>query len=137
MKIIVDTCVWSLALRRHKPEQHPSTKELQNLIDDVRVQMIGPIRQELLTGIPSLKQYNQLKEYLNSFLDLTIETIDYEQAAEFSNKSREKGIQGSSVDFLICAIAYRHQMPIFTVDNDFFNYGRIIPIDLYGNKRVN
>lgn len=131
MKIIVDTCVWSQALRRHHPEEYLSTKELCNLIDDVRVQMIGPIRQELLSGIQSEKQFQQLKEYLNSFPDLTIETIDYEQAAQFSNKSRNKGIQGSTIDFLICAIAYRHQMPIFTVDKDFSHYARIIPIDLY------
>ena len=51
MKIIVDTCIWSIALRRNIVKENPYIEELKNLIEEVRVQFIGPIRQELLSGI--------------------------------------------------------------------------------------
>ena len=43
MKVIVDTSVWSLALRRGKQSASAPAQELKNLIHDHRVQMIGPI----------------------------------------------------------------------------------------------
>ena len=53
MKIIVDTCIWSLAVRRNNVAQNPYIDELRSLIEEIRVQLIGPIRQELLSGIKS------------------------------------------------------------------------------------
>ena len=63
MKVIVDTSVWSLALRRDKQNVPASleVQELQLLILDRRVQMIGPIRQELLSGIRSEAQFKKLR----------------------------------------------------------------------------
>ncbi len=41
MKVIVDTSVWSLALRRDKPESNTTFHEFRRMIQDHRVQMIG------------------------------------------------------------------------------------------------
>ena len=119
MKVLVDTCIWSYALRRDNADKNKHVFELQELISEVRVQLIGPIRQEILSGIKSKKQFQTLKKHLQAFPDLTIETIDFELAAEFYNTARKNGIQGSNTDFLICALSARHEMPIFTTDNDF------------------
>ena len=64
MKVIVDTSVWSLALRRNAPEDNQYVNELKELIKESRVQLIGPVRQELLNGIKHEKQFNSLKEHL-------------------------------------------------------------------------
>jgi len=56
---------------------------------------------------------------------------DYVIAAEFSNLCRQKGVQGSHIDFLICAVAHRLKISIFTGDKDFNLYHQLIPIDLY------
>ena len=37
MKILVDTSIWSLSLRRHKPVEDENVKELQELIQEMRV----------------------------------------------------------------------------------------------------
>jgi predicted nucleic acid-binding protein len=50
---------------------------------------------------------------------MPIDRSDYERAAHVFNACRRKGIQGSNIDFLICAVAHRHAMPIFTLDRDF------------------
>ena len=131
MKVIVDTSVWSLALRRKKGLANKHVEELEELIKEVRVQLIGPVRQELLNGIKSERQYRVLKKHLRAFKDLTIETKDYELASEYFNNARNNGIQGSNTDFLLCAISTRHHMPIFTTDKDFINFQSVIPVELH------
>ncbi len=131
MKIIVDTCIWSLALRRNTVEDNPYIEELRNLIEEIRVQVIGPIRQELLSGIKSKQQFNTLKLHLEAFEDLELEAKDYELAAEYFNAARKKGIQGSNIDFLICAISSRRKMPILTTDKDFTSFQSVFPVSLH------
>jgi len=133
MKILVDTCIWSLALRKKK---QPTSNievvaEFQELIKEVRVQLIGPIRQEILSGVKSQQQFSKLKKILLAFPDLPLVSEYFELAAEYFNILRSKGIQGSNTDFLICAVSTRNNMPIFSTDNDFNHYKKHIPIALY------
>jgi predicted nucleic acid-binding protein len=134
LKIIIDTCVWSLALRRDEPQENRYVAELKELIKEVRAQLIGPVRQELLSGIKSKKQFNLLRNHLRAFEQLNIKTEDYELAAEYFNIARKKGIQGSNTDFLICAISKRYKMPILTTDKDFINFQTVLPVKLHKIK---
>lgn len=129
MKVLVDTCVWSQALRHKNPDSELIAK-LQDLINDGRVSIIGLIRQEILSGISNAEQFNELKDILASFEDIPLGTEHFERAAEFSNVCRKKGIQGSTVDFLICAVANLENLKIFTTDTDFENYSKFLPISL-------
>jgi hypothetical protein len=56
----------------------------------------------------------------------TVDT-DYESAAELCIKCRKNGIQGSQIDFLICAAAKQLDVPIFTTDKDFAHYHFYFP----------
>ena len=134
MKVLVDTSVWSLALRRNQPADSPVETELIELIREVRGQMIGPVRQELLSGIKSQAQFQKLRNHLRAFPDLEVTTRDYESAAEFFNLCRAKGIQGSNTDFLICAVAARYNIPIFTTDEDFTLFKAHLPITLHSPR---
>jgi predicted nucleic acid-binding protein len=129
MKILVDTCIWSQVLRHKNPNQELEAK-LKDLIQDGRVCIIGPIRQELLSGITNSKQFNTLKKRLSAFPDIPLRTEHFEKAAEFSNVCRQKGVQGSTIDFLICAAASLENLVIFTTDKDFERYKRYLPIKL-------
>jgi len=131
MKVIIDTSIWSLALRRRKVQENKYVEELEELIKEVRAQLIGPVRQELLNGIKSEKQFRVLKKHLRAFKDLDIETVDYELASEYFNTARKNGIQGSNTDFLLCAASTRLRMPIFTTDKDFLNFQSVLPIELH------
>ena len=64
MRILVDTSVWSAALRRGKNSNAPQAAELRSLIADHRVEIIGPIRQELLSGIREAAQFKNLEKHL-------------------------------------------------------------------------
>lgn len=131
MKVIVDTSVWSLALRRDKHDSTAPIQELRHIIHDHRVQMIGPIRQEILSGIRSESQFKKLRKHLESFPDFPILTEDYVTAAQFFNRCRSKGIQGSNTDFLICAVAFRNKFSIYTTDKDFELFSKHIQIVLH------
>lgn len=130
MKVLVDTSVWSLALRRSSSGNEAWTRELAELIQEQRVVMIGPVRQELLSGIREPAQIHSLQEHLRAFPDLALTTEDYEQAAGFFNLCRGKGVQGSNTDFLICAVAARHNLAILTTDQDVTNFSEHLPIRL-------
>lgn len=136
MKVLVDTCIWSQSLRRDIYKSNPVVIELIELIKEVRVQMIGPIRQELLSGIRSTTQQENLKNHLSAFPDLMIKIQDYEKAAEYYNLAQKNGIQGSNTDFLICSISNRYNMPVFTVDKDFELFKNILPIELYQIRKI-
>ena len=129
MKVLVDTCIWSQALRHRNPNLELIDK-LKDLINDGRVSMVGPIRQEVLSGISSARQFHKLKKTLSSFEDVPLKPEHFEKAAEFSNLCRKKGIQGSTVDFLICAVAHMENLEIFTTDGDFENYSEFLPVEL-------
>ena len=131
MKVIVDTSVWSLALRRDDQEPRDTVQELRHLIHDHRVQMIGPVRQEILSGIRSESQFKKLQNHLKNFPDLPILSEDYVTAAKYFNRCRSKGVQGSNTDFLICAIAVRNKFSIYTTDKDFALFSKHIKIVLH------
>lgn len=136
MKVLVDTSVWSLALRRPKnttlsPEQQNVVSALADLMRDGRAVMMGAIRQELLSGIKTQVGFEALKSSLTAFEDVPLTMQDYEKAAEVFNTCRANGVQGSNTDFLICAVSINLQLPIFSVDNDFFNYQKHLQVLLY------
>lgn len=131
MKVLVDTPIWSYALRSQKKEYQSEIDALTSLIRDQRAIIIGPIRQEILSGYSDLRKYRIIKEKLSYLKNTPILDSDYELAAESSNKCRNKGVQGSHIDFLICAVASRIDIPIFTNDKDFEHYQKIISVKLF------
>ncbi len=134
MNVLVDTSIWSLVLRKDTPKNNVFVLELSELINESRVRIIGPMRQEILSGIRSAAQFGEIKSYLSSFPDIPLETDDFEKAAEFYNTCRKSGVQGSNTDLLIYSVAYHHELEIFTLDNDFLNYQRYLPVQLYSSR---
>jgi len=112
------------------------------------------VTQELLSGISNVSQFNKLKEVLSAFEDIPLESKHFIKAAEmknpaaelqaarnalairFSNICRKNGIQGSTIDFLICAVANIQNLIIFTTDKDFENYKKYLPIKLLQLKAL-
>jgi len=134
VNVLVDTSVWSLALRRNTVGTAPELRELIELIGEGRVLMIGGIRQELLSGVRSAEQFKKLREALNAFPDIALEEDDYVEAARCFNTCRQHGIQGSNTDFLICAVAARRRVPVFTTDKDFASFAGFLAFTLHAPR---
>lgn len=140
MNTLVDTSVWSFALRRKPVDlseaERAAVAELSELAKEGRVRMIGPVRQELLSGIKTDAQYEKLRVALQVFPDEPLQTQDYESAAKASNVCRAKGLVVSPVDVLICATALARDWNIYTTDPDFRDYAKILPIRLHQPRNL-
>ena len=121
MKLLADTSVWSLALRRRKTASL-STEEkrlaalLAEAISDGRVVMIGPIRQELLSGIEEQSQFEKVKNALSAFRGEPLDSSDYEEAARLYNLCRNRGVECGPIDILVAAVAVRHKWQVLAND---------------------
>ena len=127
MRVLIDTSILSTVYRRRTGVTVVSTT-FARLVDQERVVLIGAVRQEILSGIRGAGQFRKLREKLRSFPDLPLKSRDYERAAQFYNACAERGVQGSGTDFLICAAASRRRLPIYTSDQDFLRFARVLPI---------
>lgn len=134
MNVIVDTVIWSLALRRSDPDERVC-HELTQLIEEQRVLLLGPVRQEILSGYSEESKFELLRNHLSCFADEPILDEDYIRAAKYHNLCRRKGIQGSHIDFLICSCSFRLQAAIYTRDQDFQQYSKVLPILLHQEDR--
>jgi len=90
LKVLVDTCIWSHALRAKKTEFEPLVKQLEVLITDQGVVMIGAIRQEVLSGYSDLKKFETLKTKLSYFENTPVLDEDYISAAVSRVKESQK-----------------------------------------------
>lgn len=135
MKVVVDTSIWSLALRRRTRDLSPFERalvaECAELVREGRVLLPGAVRQELLSGIATAAAFETLRDRLRAFPDVPIDAEDHEDAARCFNACRARGISGSAVDMLLCAIARRSDASVFTTDGDFTRYATPLGLRLH------
>jgi len=131
VRVIIDTGVWSRFLRRNRLPSDPIAAEVARLVKADVVQLIGPIRQELLSGARPSERFEQLREYLRFFPNLPLDEEDDETAAGYYNLLRRCGLQATGIDLLICAAVVRRDFKVFTTDKDFTGYAKHIPINLH------
>lgn len=133
--VLVDTPIWSLSLRRRAVDlssaERRATEALCELVLQHRVQVLGSTRQEVLSGIREESQFRRIRDHLHDFPNVALDATDYEEAARISNHCRHKGVAGSAVDMLMCAVSIRRGWQIFTIDRDFEHYARVIPLNLF------
>lgn len=120
MKILVDTSVWSLALRAKKPHHVSEVQILARMIQgSMDIVLLGIILQELLQGIKQEAQFKKLLKAMDAFPLLEPTREDYVDAARLTNHCRSRGIQASTVDFLIATMAIRYNCQLLSCDRDF------------------
>jgi predicted nucleic acid-binding protein len=136
--VLVDTSVWSVAFRRSQNDLSSDQLRLRNLLQELitegRAQLLGIVRQELLSGIRHNQQFEKLRVALRAFDDVKITAEDHEEAASIANRCRSAGITGNPIDFLICAVAMRRKWSILTVDEDFQHYSKYVPLMLLNRE---
>ncbi len=135
MRVMVDTSVWSLALRRASKHLSNSerivVRQLREIIIDGRAVLLGSVRQELLTGVMHHPVFEAIQSQLDEFDNLAPDRDDYDRAAAFANRCRANGIATGPVDMLLCSVASARELPIFATDRDFERYRGCLPIQLF------
>jgi len=132
MNILIDTCIWSAALRkRATSETAPLISELKKLLFHGQGILPGIVRMEILSGLPNPSDFSRIRTELRKWEDFPVGSQDYESAAEMLTLCHSKGFQGSLTDFLLCTLAQRYDIPIFTTDKDFTHFVKYLPIKLH------
>lgn len=134
--ILVDTSIWSLALRRRREQLNvaeiKAVEAFGAQITQGLVKIIGPIRQELLSGVRESSQFEALRKHLRDFPDEPFTSDDFEIAASISNRLRTQGIATTPTDCLIAAVASGRGWAVFTADRDFSRLGSAAALEIIG-----
>jgi predicted nucleic acid-binding protein len=122
MSLLVDTSVWSLALRRDQPQHHPEVDELLRALagNDIVV-TTGLILQELLQGFIPGRARTQIIERFAHVPLASTDRDDHIAAADLRNTCRRAGVQIGTIDALIAQLAIRHDHTLLTTDRDFLH----------------
>ena len=120
MTLLVDTSVWSLALRRSPASREPEVSLLQaSLQRGDLVATTGLILQELLQGFQGPSSRRKIIERFSLLPVLRPDIEDHIDAAKLRNRCRRKGVQVGTIDALIAQLCIRHGLSLLTTDRDF------------------
>ena len=132
MTLLVDTSVWSLALRRDTPDDSPEVDALRRALggEDIVV-TTGLILQELLQGFIPDRARNQIIERFAQVPLVQPDRDDHVAAAALRNTCRKAGVQVGTVDAVIAQLAIRHELALLTTDKDFVHAAPHVGIRLW------
>ena len=130
MNILVDTSVWSLALRRNSSADHPEVIRLKHALQGDTIFSTGLILQELLQGFNGPKAKKKIIEIFARLPLITPERKDHIEAADLKIKLRQKGVQTGTIDVLLAQLCIRHGLSLLSKDKDFVHIGRHTPLAL-------
>jgi predicted nucleic acid-binding protein len=125
MMLLVDTSVWSLALRRDIAAMQPEVRHLQQaLLGEQTVVTTGLVLQELLQGFSGPKARGQIIDCFSSLPLVQPDRQDHVDAAALRTKCRQGGVQIGTIDALLAQLCIRHQLTLLTTDQDFAHAAR-------------
>ena len=120
MTLLVDTSVWSLALRRDVEVEEPEVQALKEALAGADVVVTtGLVLQELLQGFAGAKASAQIVERFSALALIQPGREDYVAAAGLRNACRRAGVQIGTVDALIAQLCIRHELVLLSTDQDF------------------
>ena len=120
MSVLVDTSVWSLALRRDRPDITPELAELRRVLRGHEpVFTTGLVLQELLQGFRGPRARDAIIERFAALPSLRPEREDHIAAADLRNDCRRRGIQVGTIGALLAQLCIRFELTLLTTDTDF------------------
>jgi predicted nucleic acid-binding protein len=132
MTLLVDTSVWSLALRRDTQATEPEVHRLKDaLFGSEEVVTTGLILQELLQGFSGPKAQVQIVERFAALPLLQPDRDDHVNAAALRNTCRRAGVQIGTIDALLAQLCIRHELTLLTTDKDFTHAAKHCPLRVW------
>lgn len=120
MTLLVDTSVWSLALRRDTQAEEPEVRALKDALSGSDVVVTtGLVLQELLQGFAGAKASEQIVERFSALGLIQPDREDHIAAASLRSACRRAGVQLGTVDALIAQLCIRHEAVLLSTDKDF------------------
>lgn len=132
MTLLVDTSVWSLALRRDGSTTAPEVRQLQDAIAGADTLVTtGLVLQELLQGFNGPRAAAVIIETFAALPIIAPDRQDHIAAAEVRNACRRAGVQIGTLDALLIQLCGRHDLTLLSTDQDFVHAARHVPFRLW------
>ena len=127
-EVLVDTSVWIKFFRFSTAAE---SLHLDALLQAKAVCTCAPIRVEILSGARNDRERLHLRE-LFSAIPMKEPPVDFwEKVEEARFTLARKGHQASLVDLIIASTAAHHQVPLWTLDEDFASIQRVVRLPRY------
>jgi predicted nucleic acid-binding protein len=135
MTLLVDTSVWSLALRRDAARTELEVQALKDALfgEDVVV-TTGLVLQELLQGFSGAKSQDQIIQRFQALPLLQPDREDHIAAAGLRNTCRRVGVQLGTIDALLAQLSIRHDLILLTTDKDFAHASKHIALSVWPTR---
>jgi predicted nucleic acid-binding protein len=118
--LLVDTSVWSLALRRDKAPATPEVGALRTALESGEIVVTtGLILQELLQGFSGPRAREQLIAQFSALPLLSPTRADHIEAAALRNHCRKAGVQIGTIDALLAQLCIGQDLTLLSADRDF------------------
>ena len=135
MTLLVDTSVWSLALRRDTEAEEPEVQALKDALAGADVVITtGLVLQELLQGFAGAKASQQIVERFSALGLIQPDREDHIAAADLRNSCRRAGVQLGTVDALIAQLCIRHEAVLLSADKDFAHAAKHCKLKVWSAK---
>ena len=132
MTLLVDTSVWSLALRRDGSTGAPEVRVLRDaLAGSDAVVTTGLVLQELLQGFSGPRAAAAIIDRFAALPLVAPDRSDHIGAAEVRDVCRQAGVQLGTIDALLIQLCGRHELTLLSTDNDFVHAARHVPFELW------
>jgi predicted nucleic acid-binding protein len=120
VNLLVDTSVWSLALRREPAGSAREVARLRRAIEEGEaIFTTGLVLQELLQGFSGPKARAVILERFSTLPLLVPDRQDHTAAAEVRNICRRAGVQIGTIDALLIQLCQRYELTLLSTDRDF------------------
>jgi len=130
--LLVDTSVWSLALRRDRDGDVPQIQALRAALEGGEIVVTtGLVLQELLQGFAGPRARKDIIERFAALPLLSPDRQNHIDAAELRNRCRRAGVQLGTIDALLAQLCIRHGLTLLTTDDDFVNAARHCPLRVW------
>ena len=130
--ILVDTSVLIDFFKKN--DNHPTQKFKEVIKRGIPFGITAQIFQEVLQGAKSDKDYNQLKDYLETqiFYHPKDPMESFADAAQLYRKCRKQGVTPrSTIDCLIAQVAIEQNLSLLHHDKDFDRMAGVIKLRIY------
>jgi predicted nucleic acid-binding protein len=132
MSLLVDTSVWSLALRRDGSSSQAEVRFLLQALDGAEpVVTTGLVLQELLQGFAGPRAAEAILAHFRALPLLQPDRTDHIAAAQVRNACRRGGVQIGTIDALLIQLCGRHDLTLLTTDQDFIHASRHVPVKIW------
>jgi predicted nucleic acid-binding protein len=132
MTLLVDTSVWSLALRRDQDADVPQVNALRSALEgEDTVVTTGLVLQELLQGFAGPRARSDMVARFAALPLLAPDRQDHIDAAALRNQCRRAGVQIGTIDAVLAQLCIRHELTLLTTDSDFVHAAQHCPLKVW------